>query len=675
VGADPGTLTWSPARGAPAGSAAWRSWLDGAIRAEIDRLRVRYELSLDEFRGLYVSDEQVDRLVAARDGSSAAPGGPIPSLGHDARLRRLSDEFGLSPPEAGAVFVALAPELDRRYETLFAYLNDDVTRRHATIDLCRRLSGASAKQMDPGGALFAQGLLEASRTDGTSAWRSAALAPREPVRRFLLGTDGVRGPESADRARADVEPVVAALRSGRLDCVVLSGGPPDERPAAARSIAARVGRPLVETRGDEELDRIRDALVTARLNAGCVYVGIDADGHPDVSVARVVHAAVDAPVPVLFGIPAGRSWRALFEGADHEVAVLSPPSASERAGLWRAALGEHEVVASSDDVDAVAHLFSLHPGQIRRAAARARRLGRGAEADRTTLAASARGQCTTALEELAERVPLLHTWSDLVLPLPTARRLQEFASAVRCRDRVFREWSFWRPSGGTASLRALFSGGSGTGKTMSAAVVARDLGLDLFRIDLSAVVSKYIGETEKNLERIFAGAEGSNAILLFDEADSLFGKRSEVKDAHDRYANIEVAYLLQRMETYDGVMILASNLPKHLDEAFSRRIHFEIEFPSPDQEQRERLWRILIPAAAPTSDDVDHAFLARQFQLTGGEIRNIALAAAFLAAHEDTEIAMRHLVRAIARQRRKQGKIPTSSEFRHHLAAAHEDGV
>jgi SpoVK/Ycf46/Vps4 family AAA+-type ATPase len=365
----------------------------------------------------------------------------------------------------------------------------------------------------------------------------------------------------------------------------------------------------------------------------------------------------------------------LFEGTDHEIVELSPPDVAERASMWRRALREQDVRASDDDVDAVADLFSLYPSQIQRASTRARPAGHSEDVDLTYMAAAARGQCTRALDELAEHVPLLHTWSDLVLPLPTLRRLREFSSAIRCRDRVFREWSFWRPAGGTASLRALFSGASGTGKTMSAAVVARDLGVDLFRIDLSAVVSKYIGETEKNLERIFTAAEGSNAILLFDEADALFGKRSEVKDAHDRYANIEVAYLLQRMETYDGVMILATNLAKHLDEAFSRRIHFDIEFPLPDQEQRERLWRQLIPAAAPTSDDVDHGFLARQFQLTGGEIRNVAIAAAFLAAHEECEIRMQHLVRAIARQRRKQGKMPTSAEFKHHLAAVHEDGV
>jgi len=210
---------------------------------------------------------------------------------------------------------------------------------------------------------------------------------------------------------------------------------------------------------------------------------------------------------------------------------------------------------------------------------------------------------------------------------------------------------------------------------MAAAVIARDLGLDLYKIDLATVVSKYIGETEKNLERIFRAAEGSCAILLFDEADALFGKRSEVRDAHDRYANIEVAYLLQRMESYDGAMILATNLARHLDEAFGRRIDFHIEFPEPDEDARERLWRLLIPSAAPRRDDIDFRFLARRFQLTGGEIRNVVLAAAFLAVHEQSEISMDHLVRALARQRRKQGKLPTASEFGPHFGAVRRDGL
>ena len=199
---------------------------------------------------------------------------------------------------------------------------------------------------------------------------------------------------------------------------------------------------------------------------------------------------------------------------------------------------------------------------------------------------------------------------------------------------------------------------------MTASVLAGDLGLDLFRIDLSGIVSKYIGETEKNLDEIFRAAQATNAILFFDEADALFGKRSEVKDAHDRYANIEVAYLLQKMEEYDGVVILASNLSKNIDPAFSRRMHYVVEFPLPDETHRELLWRGMFPAGLPLDEDIDLAFLARQFRLAGGDIKNIVLSAAFLAASNGSQVGMQALLQATARQMIKQGKMPSANEFK-----------
>jgi SpoVK/Ycf46/Vps4 family AAA+-type ATPase len=199
---------------------------------------------------------------------------------------------------------------------------------------------------------------------------------------------------------------------------------------------------------------------------------------------------------------------------------------------------------------------------------------------------------------------------------------------------------------------------------MTAGVIARDLGLDLYKIDLSGVVSKYIGETEKNLERIFQAAHSGNAILFFDEADALFGKRSEVKDAHDRYANIEVAYLLQRMEEHEGVVILASNLSKNIDEAFSRRMHYVVDFPLPDEHHREKLWRGMFPPEVPLGMDVDCQFLAKQFSISGGDIKNVALDAAFLAAHDGRRITMKQLIKAMARQMLKQGRIPSPADFK-----------
>jgi SpoVK/Ycf46/Vps4 family AAA+-type ATPase len=228
---------------------------------------------------------------------------------------------------------------------------------------------------------------------------------------------------------------------------------------------------------------------------------------------------------------------------------------------------------------------------------------------------------------------------------------------------VLSDWGYERTVARTQGLKVLFAGESGTGKTMAAEVLAADLGLDLFAIDLATIVSKYIGETEKNLERIFTAADGSNAILFFDEADALFGKRSEVSDSHDRYANIEVAYLLQRMEAYPGAVILATNFKRNIDDAFLRRLDFVIDFPFPEAEDRKRIWRLLLPAQAPRAADVDLDFLGTQFKLSGGAIRNCSLAAAFQAADENESIHMRHLVRAVAQEYAKQGRLTLEADF------------
>ncbi|UCC16079.1 MAG: ATP-binding protein, partial [Dehalococcoidales bacterium] len=216
-------------------------------------------------------------------------------------------------------------------------------------------------------------------------------------------------------------------------------------------------------------------------------------------------------------------------------------------------------------------------------------------------------------------------------------------------------------------LHVLFSGPSGTGKTMAAEILAHELQLDLYKIDLSQIVSKYIGETEKNLERIFKEGQTSNAILFFDEADAIFGKRSEVKDAHDRYANIEIAYLLQKMDEYEGMVILATNLRNNIDDAFSRRMHFTLEFPIPDESDRNRIWNSIFPPEAPLDDNLDFVFIARQFRITGGNIKNIALGAAFLAAQNGNIINMNNVIRAIKREYQKMGKLCTEDEFAEYI--------
>jgi SpoVK/Ycf46/Vps4 family AAA+-type ATPase len=258
---------------------------------------------------------------------------------------------------------------------------------------------------------------------------------------------------------------------------------------------------------------------------------------------------------------------------------------------------------------------------------------------------------------LARKIKPRYGWADIVLPKDQLALLLEIVATVRGRPRVLDDWGLGRKLVSSRGVTALFSGPPGTGKTMAAEIIANELGLDLYKIDLSTVVSKYIGETEKNLERIFLEAERSNAILFFDEADALFGKRSEVRDSHDRYANIEISYLLQRMEMYDGVTVLATNLGANLDEAFTRRLQFAVDFPFPEEEDRLRIWRTLFPPDVPRQPDLDFELLAQRFRLAGGNIRNILVSAAYLAAADGHRVTMEYLLHGTRRELQKMGRL------------------
>jgi SpoVK/Ycf46/Vps4 family AAA+-type ATPase len=267
------------------------------------------------------------------------------------------------------------------------------------------------------------------------------------------------------------------------------------------------------------------------------------------------------------------------------------------------------------------------------------------------------------LEKKATRIQPKYAWDDIILPGDQKEQLRNACNQMKYRSTVYGQWGFGGKLAYGKGLSMLFAGPPGTGKTMSAQVVAKELKLELFKIDLSQVISKYIGETEKNLHEIFQEARLSNAILFFDETDALFGKRSEVKDSHDKYANIETAYLLQKMEEYDGISVLATNLLGNIDEAFIRRINYIIKFPFPDAEYREIIWRTMFPKAAPLADDVDFKFIAGKFAIAGGSIKNIAVSAAFLAAETASPIGMKHLLQAIKHELLKTGKLLTKDEL------------
>jgi hypothetical protein len=309
--------------------------------------------------------------------------------------------------------------------------------------------------------------------------------------------------------------------------------------------------------------------------------------------------------------------------------------------------------------------FVLGPGQVARAvraASAAALIGTGS-ITAEDLRRGARAQNAAGLERLARRVEPAVGWDDIVLPESARSQLHDLASRARNRDQVLIEWKMRKGGGRGRGVTALFAGDSGTGKTMSAEVIAGELGLDLYTVNLATVVDKYVGETEKNLERIFTEAGGVNAVLLFDEADAIFGKRSEVRDAHDRYANIESAYLLQRMETFDGLAVLATNLRSNIDEAFTRRLDMIIDFPAPDENSRLAIWRQCLKPPVPCAPDLDLDFCARSFTLSGGNIRSAATTAAYLAAGNAGPIGMPELISAIQQEYRKLGRLVLEREF------------
>jgi hypothetical protein len=387
------------------------------------------------------------------------------------------------------------------------------------------------------------------------------------------------------------------------------------------------------------------ALYRAVLFIDCEGMNLEASPRED----GLMRLLAQIPHPLILGCR--DRWPSGSQAFIH--LEVQSPTPDEQQTLWRQALGE-TAEALNGQVEQLAHQFQLNGpmiravwaevvGQLSKPEISVQSTATPQECDRLgqLLRHTCRVHTRPQLDDLAQRIEAIATWEDLVLPERETTILKTIAAHVHHRVQVYDRWGFRTKGDRGLGISALFAGVSGTGKTMSAEVLAAALQLDLYRIDLSSVVSKYIGETEKNLRRIFDAAEASTVILLFDEADALFGKRSEVKDSHDRYANMEVSYLLQRMEAYQGLAILTTNLKDSLDSAFLRRLRFVIKFPFPDARQREEIWQKVFPPQTPTQD-LDLRKLAK-LNVSGGNIRNIALNATFLAASQDEPVQMKHL--------------------------------
>jgi ATP-dependent 26S proteasome regulatory subunit len=667
----------------------------------------------EAFLGLFLSEEEINRILTELHGVTLARNAAIVNLeteeltlathisarlactSHLLRPGQLAALFNLSAEAVEVLLLLLAVEVDNRFARVYAYLQDDVARRWLSPGLALRLLPGALPDHPTLRSLFtsASPLLQHRlmhlgnvRESTSTPLLDRPLKLDDRIVEYLLEHDPLDSALSGlvhveDSAGAldtlwleatvctQLHHLIALWRDAQAPPVLFWGRAGSGKAAGAAAVARALQRPLVTLNGTalalQTPENIPDILQCARREARLRY-GI-------LYVRRVDALDERAYTALTHMLQPGMILSSRTELHAHEL-VRPPltihfltPDYALRQRLWNSAL--HDQAHFNGTLPAeLAARFLLTPGQITQAVHAAQQRawlhsGPDAVPNRLDLFEGCRQQSNPGLARLAKKVVTPYGWDDLVLPETQITLIQAIESQVQHSQVVYEQWGFGAKLALGKGLNALFSGPPGTGKTMAAGILAQSLGLDLYKIDLSSVVSKYIGETEKNLQQIFDEASTANVILFFDEADALFGKRSEVKDAHDRYANIEISYLLQKMEEYEGVAILATNLSQNMDEAFARRMQFVVDFPFPTPADRERLWRGMLPTAAPRIEDIDFPFLAAQFELSGGNIKNCVVAAAFLAAEEGMPIGMPHLLQGVVRELGKLGRPITRANF------------
>jgi hypothetical protein len=639
----------------------WQVLADTLLQREALVCRLGEGLLPHDFAGLYIGHDEVDRILAELPGAAGPAAERVEAL-----LRQLEPELvlarkqfaeslagspaggtsdfvclvsnaGLDEVDAQALALMIAVERSPHRMRLVSYFQDNVQLPRLTVASLTRMLGTGARSVAPDAPLRRAELVELS-TDGPWATRMCWPA--------LRVTWAMAGDSSADSALPAGARRLEPVGTGAVppEMLLVTGADEDSRLAAVRDRwpgKALLVCPLPSSAAEW-------AAVVREAGVGDRAVVLELETPPDRGAAdridRTTHLSwvLSSPLELALDALPRRPWREIRLGSG---------LASEAD--WRQALGvapDPAFPLSRDQLRMVTAASAGDPGQV---SAGVRRLAGG------------------HLDGLSVRIRPQRAMSDIVLPPDQTAQLRELIARYRRRSTVYREWGYSPlPSTGVV---ALFSGPSGTGKTLAAEIIAGELGLDLYKVDLSSVVSKYIGETEKNLEKIFGAAAAGDLVLFFDEADSLFGKRSEVSDAHDRYANIEVAYLLQRLESYQGLVVMATNLQRNIDDAFLRRISVAVDFEAPDEPQRKLIWQQAFPAGAPVTG-LDYDFLARQFRITGGIIRNAALGAGFLAADQDGPVTMERVALALKREFQKLGRLRTQSEFDRYFDLVNGDG-
>ncbi|MFJ6773998.1 ATP-binding protein [Kitasatospora sp. NPDC091257] len=689
-------------------------------RALFERLRTSPEGTGNPYRGLYVTEQTIIRLLGAsptfdldshHDGEDEEPIGDgltneikrslatanamanrIEASGVHVRIRGLAKNCRLSALDTELLLIAFAPEIDPRFGRFYGYLHDDISRRWASVGLALELCGATLMgaefrtRLSPGSPLLDYKLLTIEDDDQPLLARSLRLEER--VVGHLLGDDrldnrlhgiarcltcpnlpvGTQAKAEADRLAALLIP---STIDGRL--VYLRGTPDSPVTEVAATITTAVARDrgntgevvivdLSKVPAPVDIQLVLDSAAReARLRGTGLVIGpLERLPVAAAERAEVLRDLNDLAMPVV--LTGSSTWDARWSDPMPLVAALAPSGQHDYSQWWKAELGEpHGTLADSTALS----LYRLAPHQIRTTvtAASAQAAFEQNPLMVNQLCRTARLHNSADLERLACRIEPSATWDDLVLADLPKQQLHELADRIRHRDTVLSDWRLRPAHGRGRKVVALFTGESGTGKTLAAEVLASGTGVDLYVVNLATVVDKYIGETEKNLERIFTAAAEVRGMLFFDEADALFGTRSPISDAHDRYANIEAAYLLQRLETFDGIAVLATNLRGNVDQAFLRRLDGIIHFPSPGVAERSKLWDLCLGSAPPRDLDLDLQLVASAFELTGGNIRSCALTAAYRSARTGHPITTSDLFAAVEAEYRKMGRLVDESQF------------
>jgi ATP-dependent 26S proteasome regulatory subunit len=609
--------------------------------------------------------------------------------GYRTRLDHLTQAFNLNSFERDTLLICLAPSLSLHYGRLYAYLQDDVTRKYPNVDLvlrllCRNLPERYAKQrlFSKDHILFHYNLIsfyqdpnfpnhsplnQGLKIDaGIANWLLGQYTPPQALRPHVQ-LNWLDELDEMAMLNPNYLPAVPSLGELHSQTLLVFYGPDRFRQrAAALQLAAQNQRPLLEVdlkslvaEGHQPDAVLRWVLRDAHLTTAIPYLTgwescLDKDIVPPSRYQEL------SRYPDIIILASEKRWRT--SGLERQRPTywfeFEPPNFQQREAIWRHFLG-HTANRVNHILPDLAGQFVLTAGQVRDAvnSARNEAVQQKQALNGQHLYAAARNHSSPQLSHLARKITPRYTWQDLVLPAEQVEILQEIVMMVRGRPKVIETWGVGKKLASSRAVTTLFAGPPGTGKTMAAEVLANELQFDLYKINLSSVVSKYIGETEKNLEQIFTEAQNSSVILFFDEADSIFGKRSEVKDARDRYANIEVSYLLQRMESYDGITILATNLRANLDEAFTRRMQAIVDVPIPDEADRLTIWETLFPPDVPRSPNLDLAFMAQRFKLAGGSIRNIIVHATYMAAANGGQVTMEHLLHGTKRELQKMGRL------------------